>query len=428
MMESRHRVRRVSKEMNALLGDFVRQYVRENYTKLLREPDGQLHHRFLVPGAGYEHDLWDWDSWLTDVAITHQIRQDGDAAEFLPYQQGCVRNFFDHIDGENGWIPIDIDGTTCLPPRTRSGQSNSAKPVLIQHALFVARTCGDAQWLEPLYPAMRLFLEYYENNCRHESGLYYFIDDTCIGVDNDPCTFFRPHRSSGSIFLNCLLYKELIAMRDVSVLLGHAAQATQYERRAEALAQAVRTHCYDERNGFFYSVDLNLLPIDPTQFLHSGCPRHWSTLLQRIDVWSGFLPLWAGIATPEQAQRTVTENYLNPRTFRCFAGVRTLSPYEKMYCITESSNPSCWLGPVWGVSNYLVFRGLLRYGYTALAEELAQKTVELFDRDIRENGAMHEYYHPDTGCGIAHLGFQSWNLLAGNMVSWLRGEETVFEE
>ena len=98
-------------------------------------------------------------------------------------------------------------------------------------------------------------------------------------------------------------------MAKLSEKLGMKSEAEKYRAAAETLKKAIRELCYDERNGFYYSVDLNLLPVDPNQTLHSGCPRNWNTLIQRIDVWSGFMAMWAGIATKEQAERMVKENY-----------------------------------------------------------------------------------------------------------------------
>ena len=131
-----------------------------------------------------------------------------------------------------------------------------------------------------------------------------------------------------------------------------------------------------------------------------------------------FLAMWAGIATAEEAERMVAENYRNPATFYAPFGVRTLSQAEQMYQIVGSGNPSCWLGPIWGISNYMVFEALVRYGYEEEALELANKTITMFGRDIAQCGQMHEYYHPDTGEGVYNAGFQSWNLLCGNMIRW----------
>lgn len=89
-----------------------------------------------------------------------------------------------------------------------------------------------------------------------------------------------------------------------------------------------------------------------------------------------------------------------------------------MYRVQPSGNPSCWLGPVWGISNYMVFKGLLDYGYFDDAVSICEKTIKLFADDIAKNGAMHEYYDPDTCEGVHNLGFQSWNLLVAGMVKW----------
>ena len=92
----------------------------------------------------------------------------------------------------------------------------------------------------------------------------------------------------------------------------------------------------------------------------------------RIGVWSGFLPMWLGIATKEQAKRIVEEHFRNEKTFNSPYGIRSLSKAEtRMYCIKKSGNPSCWLGPIWGNVSWFVFEGLLKYGYVDEARELA---------------------------------------------------------
>ena len=400
----------------------VHDYVRENYYKLLREPMGQLNHKFIVPGATYTYQLWDWDSWLTDVAITQIALEDNKLDEFFPYQKGCIINHLEHMDEANSWIPIMISDRSSLPSKEKSGQTNSVKPVLAQHVLFIGKSNQDFEWVQPYFDKLRSYLSYYDNNCLHESGLYFFIDDTCVGVDNDPCTFFRPKRSSGSVFLNCLMYKEFLARAELAKQFGRADDEVAYIQKAELLKQAIKEHCYDERNGFYYSVDLNLVPIDKDQWLHSGCPRNWSTLIQRIDVWSGFMAMWAGIADEDQAKRMVEENYLNARTFYSDFGIRSLSKCEKMYQVISSTNPSCWLGPIWGVANYILFKSLVSYGYEELARELVEKIVLMYGKDIEQCGEMHEYYDPETGEGVRGQGFQSWNLLSANMIAWKHGK------
>lgn len=401
------------------MSNAILQYAKDNYKKMFRQPGGQLKYTFIAPGSYYANQLWDWDSWLTDIAL-HQIAEEN----FSEYAYGCIRNFLEHMDAYDR-IPMMIAPDKQLPLELTL-DANGHKPCLVQHAAFLTQqNGGDATWIEPWFPRLKAFVDGYIRHHRHECGLYFWIDDCGLGVDNDPCTFYRPLRSSASIFLNCLMYKELEALVYIGKILGE--DVSSYEEEAANLKTAVREQCYDEKDGMYYSVDLNLLPVDPNSFLHKGAPRHWQGLIQRIGVWSGFMAMWAGIATPEQAERMVKENLLDEKGFWAPWGVRSLSKYEKMYAIKNSGNPSCWLGPIWGIANYMVFRGLLKYGYTEEARILAQKTVDLFNKDIAETGEIHEYYDPESGAPIRNPGFQSWNLLSVNMIAWLQGEKTVEE-
>jgi putative isomerase len=223
------------------------------------------------------------------------------------------------------------------------------------------------------------------------------------------------------------VYRELEAVVYLCGRLGMEELSDDYRRDRDRLRAAVAEHMWDERDGFFYSVDLNLMPVRRWSSWHQGGPRDWPCLVQRIGVWSGFLALWAGLATPEQAGRVVEEHYRDPRTFNCPAGVRTLSKMERMYSLRATRNPSSWLGPVWGASNYLTFRGLVRYGFDEDARELAEKTVVLFGRDLDRFGALHEYYQPENGEPLLNRGFQNWNYLVLNMIAWLEGREVVEE-
>lgn len=407
--------------------ELIKTYAYNNYKDMAREPEGIIKHPFIVPGSqSYHNCLWDWDSWLTNVAVRQIMKDTGSGSEFSGYEKGCILNFLEHTDKDGG-IPIVILPNRTMPTSERLYESNMHKPCLAQHLAFVIRQNGeDASWVSDKFSNLEKFIGVYFKNYKHKSGLYFWQDDFAIGVDNDPCTFYRPKKSSGSIYLNCLMYKELSAMEYISERLGLLDKKHYYAKEAEELKNAIRNNCYDERDGFYYSVDFNLLPVDEASSLHKGAPRHWDMLIQRIDVWSGFLAMWAKIADEKQAERMVA-HLTDERTFWAPYGVRTLSKLEKMYVVKESNNPSCWLGPIWGISNYMVFSGLLNYGFEKEAAELAEKTIMMFGRDIENCGEMHEYYDPESGKPIVNPGFQNWNLLSLNMIAFLEGKDRVCE-
>ena len=414
----------------------IKKCIYNDYKGMFREEGMALKYPFITPGSNqYSDVLWDWDSWLTNIALRQillDIGNDKASKEAIEYEQGCILNFLE-FGGMDGWITINIKRESVraeIQPK-EIYKTNMYKPCLAQHAAFLTKlNGGDAEWLRVKFYYLQTFVNNYINHHRDRAtGLYYWQNDVAIGVDNDPCTYYRPARSSGSIFLNCLMYKELKAVAYLCERLGLFEIAPQYQKNASDLREAIQKHCWDERDGFFYSVDLNLLPVRGSEAFerHSGMPRDWDCLIMRIGVWSGFLAMWADIATPEQSERIVREHLKNAETFNAPYGIRTLSKMEKMYNLKATGNPSSWLGPVWGISNYMVWKGLVKYRYEEEAYELAEKTIKLFGRDFKRFGALHEYYQPENGEPILNPGFQNWNYLVMNMLAWLENRPLVDE-
>ena len=422
-----------------------RQHIYKDMKGMYRKAGGALKYPFLAPGSSQYLDmLWDWDSWLSDVALRQILTEhgnDADREEALKYEQGCILDALSY-GGMDGWIPIWIErnaqSRADMLAKINPWKTNMHKPCLAQHAAFIIKHMnGNAEWLRDDFYTLQAFEDKYMNWHRNKpTGLLYWEDDKAIGVDNDPSTFYRPKESSGSVFLNCLMYRELLAMQYIATCLHLDGIATTYQSMAKNLCQSIRNNCRDERDGFYYSVDLNLLPVQKPDtdglkpgdlFLHAGHPRTYDCLIQRLSVWSGFMALWSGVATKEQAQKMVDKQYRDTASFNCPCGIRTLSPLEKMYDLRASGNPSSWTGPVWINANYLVFRGLVNYGFTDEARELAEKTIILIGRDYERYGELHEYYLPENGEPVLNRGFQNWNLLVLNMAAWLDGKDVVSE-
>ncbi|TXK19437.1 amylo-alpha-1,6-glucosidase [Homoserinibacter sp. GY 40078] len=403
-------------------------HIRENAVQMTREPAGQLTHPYTVPSSPnspyYSDALWDWDSWSISIVLG-QVEADTDQrGRFFDYEAGSIRNFLDHTDAD-GVMPVQMrpERTLIHGDATRAGgfAENMHKPVLAQHAALLTQRSGDASWIREGMPAIERFLDrYLESHVHPATGLAYWQTDFAIGVDNDPSVYFRPPRSTAAVYLNSLLYRELLAYGYLLEELDDLPAANRWRGRARDLADAMNAHLWDERDGTFYSADIGLRDIDPEDWLHRGAPRRWSSLIMRIDNWSSFLPMWAGLASAEQAERMV-ERLRDPRTFAARYGIRTLSRLEKQYDLRASNNPSNWLGPIWGMSNYMVFRGLVKYGYDDDARRIAEQTIELFGRDLETSGSLHEYYHPDSGEPIMTKGFQNWNFLVLNMIAHLEG-------
>lgn len=182
----------------------IREKIYSTYRDYCREPGGHLPFPFIVPGgAQYGNVLWDWDSWLSNIAIHQAAADQGGKAlkEIADYEKGCVLNFL-RYSGIDGWVPVNISMDAGTQKPEDIYKENMHKPCLAQHAAFIVQqNGGDAEWLRDEFFRLEYFVGGYVNRYRHRAtGLYFWQTDVMIGVDNDPCTYFRPDRSSGSIF------------------------------------------------------------------------------------------------------------------------------------------------------------------------------------------------------------------------------------
>jgi putative isomerase len=406
--------------------DALLRYFAANAPLLLRAPDGILKHPSVapaLPGKAYSTNLWDWDTLWTSqglfrlAALLHddQLRQ-----KLCEHVSGSLLNFLEHAS-PGGQLPImmtaddpDPLGATGKNPTSR----NQAKPVFGQLGLLACDQRGDANWLKPHFDSI---LRFYDSWIRHNSssiGLLVWGDDVAIGDDNDPTTFGRPFFSSANLLLNCLFYQDLLASAELARRLERPADHDRLTSQAKELAQRIHKFCWDPRDNYYYTVDVQCVDrrAELIRTVPRGMDMSWRCLPMRIQMFTGFLPLWCGIAPRQNAQKLVSTNYLADDRLCARWGARSLSARETMYSLEFSSNPSNWLGPVWIIVNYFVWKALQRYGYRKEADALAEKTLLLLSRDLERNGSLNEYYHPDTGAALSHKGFLDWNLLVLEMI------------
>ena len=93
----------------------IKQHIYADYKQMYRQPEGgALIYPYLTPGSKqYAHVLWDWDSWLSDVALRQILADIGtmdDKREALVYEQGCVLNYLAYTSEADGYMPMVVDG------------------------------------------------------------------------------------------------------------------------------------------------------------------------------------------------------------------------------------------------------------------------------------------------------------------------------
>ena len=409
----------------------IRRFVEGAFHAAVNEPAGGLRHPFIDPGGGYRGILWDWDAYFCLLGLEPWADRVADVA------RGCVQNFMDH-QRDDGSIPYCFTEKAGPPGKERPADSpaNSAKPLIAQFALMAARYQGSGvrgqesgactRWLAQVYPALARHCGHWEETQQHSNGLFTFRSHRGSGSDDHPAVYCRPFNSSADVFLNSLMVEEYKAMGEIVRLCGSAQPRPPAEQlvatgsgdggrtcgepcwieKAEGLAEKMRELMWDPIDGAFYNLDVGRG--DPGKVNQEVT---WPVPL-KFKSWTCVMPLWARVATDEQAERFVFEHLLNPDELRSPYGIRSLAMDEPAYEIAVGSNPSCWRGPIWIVANYLAWKGLKNYGFDQEADELAVDITDMMACDIEQNSCLHEYYHPDPGEGLTHPGFLNWNTLA----------------
>ena len=416
---------RIEAIMNLKEVKTVEEYFKNNALKMVVEPYGKIKYPFIDPGQQYGGDLWDWDSCLSALGLMEICEYFKDSPDFdyennknkvIEGAKGCVLNFTD-VQLDDGFIPIVINNGILSTDRWIENhyKSNQHKPFLAQATLNVSRYANDYTWFD--VEKLIKYIDYYKENQYHKrSGLYVWKNDYMIGIDNNPTVFGFPNGSVGDIYLNTFMYLELTALSELLEKLGDI-RSQKYFDEAKRLKETIRKECYDNRDGFYYSVFVDLAS-NHTGNMHSGMEFFWKSLPIKVRFAGCFLPFYAGISDEEQ-NKSIIKHYLDEK-FLSPNGLRSTAEDERVYFLGGTSNPSNSLGPVWLIYNYFVFEGLLKAGRKDLAEDLCGKIIHLYARDIEKNGKTDECYHPITGEPIMGHSFLSWNCLIIKMLKEIK--------
>ncbi len=182
--------------------------------------------------------------------------------------------------------------------------------------------------------------------------------------------------------LTLMIINELKHLAKMAEELDLKKEAKAWNETADVTAGLVNAQMWDKESDFFYSINK-----DDHSF------TYLTRDLRRQEI-IGFLPLWAGTVNQKRADQLIQSLTDTTKFWRLY-GVPTLSADDEWY------NPyvdyCCkWNGPVWLPWDYMVFRGLINYGYFELARELGDKMLLAVRIQLSKNHKFWESYSPDN--------------------------------
>ena len=405
----------------------VEDYIKTKAFDMIIPANNLFKYPYIDPGAQYGGDLWDWDSHFSAIAlieICEYFKNDSSfdykahRLQVIEASKGCVLNFL-NSQLDDGFIPIVINNdflqTNFYSQNYKEHNLNQHKPFLCQSVVAISDYVNDYNWFD--VEKLIKYIDYYKREQFDDrSGFYVWKSDYMIGIDNNPSVFGFPPASVGDIYLNTFMYLELLALSKILKTLCDS-RNEKYLQEAERLKQTILAECYDNRDGLFYSVFIDLAKDHKGK--HSGMKFFWKSIPIKLRMAACFLPMYAGISSQEQNKIMIEKHYLDDK-FLSPAGLRSLSEDEKMYFLEGTSNPSNSLGPVWLIHNYFPFYGLIKSNRIDLAEDLCNRIVSTYADDINNTGKICEAYHPITGKPIMNHSFLSWNCLIIKMIKELK--------
>ena len=181
-------------------------------------------------------------------------------------------------------------------------------------------------------------------------------------------TSFRFGPFSGStndyapVCLNSLLYKYELDMAHFATLLNRPAESAEWEHRAAARREAINKYLWNPTQGMFY--DYNFVTQKQSNY----------------NYIAAFYPLWANLATPQQA--AALEHHL------------PLFEHDGGLAMSDNNSGTQWDLPFgWAPTNWLAIKGLEQYGFMADATRLSEKFSQTILQNFLTDATIREKYN-----------------------------------
>jgi alpha,alpha-trehalase len=196
------------------------------------------------------------------------------------------------------------------------------------------------------------------------TDLFYLADRSMRESGFDPSDRFGPFGSGvldyNPVCLNSLLYRMEQETAEILRILGNP-QAPWWDRRAQVRRERIQRLLWDPQRGLFLDYDFR-----------SGKRRDYPFA-------TTFFPLWAGVATREQAGRVAA----NLPLFERPGGIQTSTVVSGQQ----------WDAPCgWAPLQLIAVRGLRRYGHDEAANRIATEFLSLVKAEFAQHNAIFEKY------------------------------------
>jgi hypothetical protein len=320
-------------------------------------PEEGLKHRYITPDRWPHRGMWLWDSAFGALGLRH-------------LDPALARDAIEAVldaQHDDGMIQISLFH--------RAERSPYTQPPTLAMAAEHIYACGpDLDWLARIYPKLAAYLRWDMANRDLDGGglLEWAIEEgrqcRCgeSGWDNSPR--FDIAQPLDAPDFNTFLARECEAMAGFAALLGRDGDQALWDGHRARVNALMNARLWSEAHGLY---------LDALAFTGEQQP---------ILSAAGFLPLFSGAPTPEQAARLAAHLH-DPATFGTGLPVASIAPRTSEYYSKDM-----WRGPVWVNINWCIARGFERYGLHEAAAHIDASTRAAIEKWYAHYGAIFEYF------------------------------------
>lgn len=378
--------------------------------------------QYTVPSPISYPMQWLWDSCFHAIVLSHFSVDDAkkEIRSLLSsqFKNGMLPHMIYRGDGDllklgDGFVKIDWGHKTT--------STITQPPIIAEAVLAVYSKEGDPAFLVECFESLVNFFDYLLS-ARDPRGnnLAGIINPDESGEDNSPrfdgvlglppvqtlqqnfdsriklveelrtanfdAPFMKQFFWVKDVPFNAILVRNLRALSHMASALGDIGRSNRYADKASLVAHAMRERMFDGHH-FWSTYGESYLKI-------------------RLETWAIFAPLYAGILSKEEAKHLVQHHLMDEQKFQALFMIPTVAMDEHTF-----DPEGFWRGSTWTAVNWIVFQGLMDYGFEKEASLVLESTASLI-----EQSGFREYYHPHTGAGLGAEDF-TWGTLIVDMMA-----------
>ncbi len=332
-----------------------------------------LPHPFVVPAADPKSEFkfeeqYYWDSYFIALALVRTGRTK--TAEGMLENLIYLYKKFHFIPNASQMYLMSRSQPPLLTSYIRLVYEAGGKDAAwLKEKMSIAEDEYRRVWMSEKHPfwhkVHRGLSRYYDINVLHD------LAEAESGWDMTP-RFERKCLDYLPVDLNSMLYKYETDLAWAAKLLGDDKTAAHWNHVAGHRQHEMNKLMWHKRRGFYFD--------------------NKYTKRQIGDVWSlaGFYPMWAGMASQEQADRMAKQLYRFEQKGGLTTTTRSLIDLTSVF----GSIKTQWAYPNgWAPLHWVVIEGLKNYGYDAEAERIAKKWLHTNLDWFEKHGVFLEKYN-----------------------------------